>query len=103
MKQYTTYICETCNKESRSADEIKSCEAAHLGLTVNEKLEYDVLQEIVKRRSYTVSVTKNEKTEKDFDDAINEIIAFEKKHGIKKWTNKKQVSYAECDRRRGIK
>lgn len=82
MKQYITYVCETCNKESRNADEIKACEAGHLGLTVDEKLEYDVLQEIVRRRSYTVSVTKNEKTDKEFEDAIIEILAFERKHGI---------------------
>lgn len=84
MKQYVTFICENCNKESRNADEIKACEAGHLGLTVDEKLEYDGLKEIVRRRSYTVSVTKNEKTEKEFDNAINEILDFEKKHGISK-------------------
>ena len=83
MKHYTTYICEKCNKESRNAEEIRKCEAAHLGLTPNEKLEYDMLKEIVRSRSYTVSVTKNEKTDKDFDDAINELLEFEKEHGIK--------------------
>lgn len=83
MKQYTTYICEKCNKESRSAEEIRECEAAHLGLTSDKKLMYDALKEIVRRRSYTVSVTKNEKTDKDFDDAINDLLKFEKEHGIK--------------------
>ncbi|WP_395546772.1 MULTISPECIES: hypothetical protein [unclassified Lacrimispora] len=82
MKQYVTYICEKCSRESRNADEIRECEASHLGLTIDEKLEYDVLQEIVRRRSYTVSVTKNEKTDKEFEDAIIEMLAFERKHGI---------------------
>jgi hypothetical protein len=82
MKQYITYICEKCNKESRNANDIEECEAGHLGLTIDEKLKYDALQEIVRRRSYTVSVTKNEKTDKEFEDAIIEILAFERKHGI---------------------
>lgn len=82
MKQYAMYLCEECNRESRNADEIRECEASHLGLTIDEKLEYDVLKEIVRRRSYTVSVTKNEKTDKEYDDAINEILMFERKYGI---------------------
>lgn len=82
MKQYIMYVCEKCNKESRNADEIRSCEAAHLGLTVDEKLEYDFLQKFVNRCSYTLSVTKNRTTEMEFDDAINELLEFEKKHGI---------------------
>jgi hypothetical protein len=82
MKQYVSYICEKCNKESRNANEIKECEATHLGLTSDEKIKYDGLKEIVRRCSYAVNITKNAKTDKEFDDAINEIIAFEKEHGI---------------------
>ena len=82
MKQYITFICEECKKESRDINEIKECEAAHLGLTTIEKFRYDALKEIVRRCSYKVNVTKNEETDRQFDDAINEIIAFEKEHGI---------------------
>lgn len=40
MKSKTVYICEKCRKESEFVNEILSCEAAHLGLTVNEYKEY---------------------------------------------------------------
>lgn len=82
MKQYVTYTCEKCNRESRNANEIIKCEAAHLGLTTDESFRYNGLKEVVKRCSHMVSITKNEKTDKEFDDAIKEIIAFEKVHGI---------------------
>jgi hypothetical protein len=56
-------------------------EEAHLELT-DEKLQYDELKEIAKRCGYWVGQNKNDKTEKDFDEAIHNLIKFEKEHGI---------------------
>ena len=82
MKQYIVYVCERCKKESRKANEIKECEAGHMGLTIEENFRYDGLKEIVRRCSYMVSVTKNTNTDREFDHAIKELIDFEKEHGI---------------------
>lgn len=83
MKTKTFYICETCDKISSDIDMIKICEASHLGLTVDEHLHYKALEEIVRRKSYNVSVTKNAETEKAYDEAIKELMEFEEKHNIK--------------------
>lgn len=82
MKQYTMYVCETCKRESRNANVIKECEANHIGLTIEEKFKYDGLKENVKRCSCMIETTKNERTDKEFDNAINELITFEKDHGL---------------------
>jgi len=83
MKTKIFYICETCNNISSDIDIIQICEANHLGLTVNEHFCYKALEEIVRRTSYKVSVTKNTETEKAYDEAIKELMDFEEKHNIK--------------------
>lgn len=82
MKQHIIYECEKCGKQSKDREEIMICEAAHLGLTVSEKQEWESLKEKVRYKSAIVSTCKNEQTDKDFDDAIAELMDFEKSHGI---------------------
>lgn len=82
MKQNIFYECEKCGKQSRDREEIMICEATHFGLTVAEKQEWDKLKEKVRYKSAIVSSYKNEQTDKEFDDAIAELIAFEKKYGL---------------------
>ena len=82
MKQHIIYECEKCGKQSRDREEIMICEAAHFGLTVEEKQEWEQLKEKVRYKSSCIYDSKNEKTEKDFDDAIAELMKFEKLHGI---------------------
>lgn len=62
--------------------DIMACEAAHLGLSAGEKLKYDILKEVTARRGAAVSITKNDETERAFDEAIRELLAFEKQHNI---------------------
>ena len=83
MKRYTIYECEICGKKSKDQKEILQCEAAHIGLTVDEKQEWERLKEDVRHKSAIVSITKNEETDKAFDDAIAKVMEFEKQHGIK--------------------
>lgn len=83
MKQYTVYVCENCDYESRDVKEMKRHEAAHLGLTVEEMDEYDVLKDYATHMGFVVSCTRNEETIKRFDDAIQRLVDFEKEHGIK--------------------
>ena len=84
MKQYIFYECEKCGKQSKDREEIMICEAAHFGLTVAEKQEWEQLKEKVRYKSAIVSSCKNEQTDKEFDDAIVELLAFEKKYGLSK-------------------
>ena len=83
MKSYTIYVCETCGKESRNAEEIIKCEAEHLGLTVSEYEEYNRKKDFVRSLSAAVSITNNESTRKKVDDAVDDLIRFEAEHGIK--------------------
>lgn len=83
MKVYTIFECEKCGKKSSNRVEIMECEASHLGLTVVEKQEWERLKEDVRYSGSVVSTTKNEMTDKDFDEAIKRVMDFEKEHGIK--------------------
>ena len=83
MKAYTVYVCETCGYESRDAKEMKRHEAAHLGLTVEEMDEYDVLKYDAAHMGFVVSCMRNEETIKEFDEAVQRLIDFEKKFKIK--------------------
>ena len=83
MKQHIIFECETCGKQSENREEIMKCEVAHLGLTISEKQEWESLKERVRYSSSVVSRTKNEETDKAFDEAVETLLAFEKEHRIK--------------------
>jgi len=83
VKNYTMYVCETCGYESKDAKEIMQHEADHLGLTVKEMEQYRALKSFASYMGSVVSHTKNGETDKVFDDAIQNLLDFEKKHGIK--------------------
>ena len=83
MNQHIIYECKTCGKKSENKENILECEAAHLGLTIAEKQEWELLKERARYAGTVVSRTKNEETDKAFDEAVETLIAFEKDHGIK--------------------
>lgn len=83
MKQHIIYEREKCGKQSKDREKIMICEAAHLGLTIAEKQEWEQLKEKVRYKSAIVSSCKNEQTDKEFDDAIEELMEFKKLHEIK--------------------
>ena len=82
MKQYIIYECDNCGKQSKDRGEIMKCEASHLGLTITEMQEWKNLKENARHVGAVVNVTKNEQTDKAFDEAIEKLLAFEKEHGI---------------------
>jgi hypothetical protein len=84
MKQYIMYECEKCGLRSKYSQEIKECEAGHLNLSLDEYLEYEKLKDRAAYCGRVTSVCKNEQTDMQFDNAINELIAFEKEHEIVK-------------------
>ena len=82
MKYYTMYVCETCGYESKNVDDMEAHEASHLSLTVDELHEYNKLKSIARDMGATVSYANNEETRRQFDKSIEDLIAFEEKHGI---------------------
>lgn len=84
MKQHIIYTCEKCGKQSKEREEIMICEAAHLGLTIAEKQQWVLLKGKSRYKSAIVCRCKNKQTEEEFDDAIAELLNFEKKHGIER-------------------
>lgn len=83
MKLHTIFECEECGKQSSDRAEIMKCEASHLGLTIAEKQEWERLKEDARYKGSIVSRTKNEVTDRDFDEAIRRVLEFEKRHGVK--------------------
>lgn len=82
MKQYMVYKCDYCDFKSNGFAETEKHEAEHFGLTVEEFHHWNALKANAQSCGATISRTKNEETEKMFDDAIEKLIAFEKAHGI---------------------
>ena len=82
MKQHIIYECENCRKQSKDREEIMKCEASHFGLTIAEMQEWKNLKENARHAGAVVGTTKNEHTDKAFDEAIEKLIAFEKEHEI---------------------
>ena len=44
MKRKSYYVCEICGKQSEDREEIMTCEAAHYGLSIAEKQQWEKLK-----------------------------------------------------------
>ena len=84
MKRYTVYVCETCGYESRSFDDMEEHEANHLGLTVKELHDYAALKSFAKYMGSKILCVNNEEIDARYNKAIEDLLAFERKHHIKK-------------------
>ncbi len=93
MKTYQVYVCEECGKESRNKEDILQCEAEHLGLSVEEKREYDHLNNLVESWSHTLSRTCNRDTRSALDSCVTKLLAFEVEHNMNGSLNKQRGGY----------
>lgn len=85
MHMYQVYVCDKCGFESTSHDDVELCEARHLGLTnLEDKHTYDALKGAAAYYGSVVLNNKNERTEEAHDNAIRNLLEFEKIHGIRK-------------------
>lgn len=82
MKQHIIYECEKCGKQSKDREEIMICEAAHYGLTVAEKQEWEQLKDKVIYDQSCLFDTINEHTRKELDNDISKLMYFEKLHEL---------------------
>lgn len=78
------YTCDFCGFNSEVAIETETHEATHFrnGLTLEEYRDWKGLKEIASHMGAKVSLCKNENTENEFNKAIEELLTFEKNHGI---------------------
>lgn len=82
MKTVIRYQCEKCQKIYPTSHEAFLCESGHYGLTVEDYSQWMALKNIAEKAGRIVSITKNEKTESAFDEAIQTLIHFEKEHHL---------------------
>lgn len=82
MKTIMMYQCEKCRKVYDSASQAMTCEAAHYGLTLEEYHHWMELQKTAKEAGVMNSIGKNERTDKAFDDAVIQLVEFEKEHKL---------------------
>lgn len=82
MKTIMMYQCEKCRKVYDSAHQAMTCEAAHYRLTLEEYHRWMELQKTAKGAGVMNSIIKNERTDKAFDDAVIQLVEFEKEHKL---------------------
>lgn len=82
MKTIMMYQCEKCRKIYDSAIQAMTCEAAHYGLTLEEYHHWMELLKTTKEVGAMNSISKNERTDKAFDDAEIQLVEFEKEHKL---------------------
>lgn len=82
MKVYQMYVCDKCGFESRNLVDVDLCEARHMGLTLDEKHQWELLDSTAKRCTATLSTTNNETNRNLEEEAYRKLFAFEKEHHV---------------------
>lgn len=81
MKAYWVYQCDSCEFTSRDPLEVERHEAAHLGLTLEQKREYEKRKREVRNLSGRVERTNNDTWRREYDKAVTGLLDFERKYG----------------------
>lgn len=82
MQKTIIYTCDVCGKQSTEYNEILMCECSHLGIDLTTLQRWKALQKEVRNKSAISSIRHNAFTEAELDDAIRELIRFEKEHRL---------------------
>ena len=82
MKTVARYQCEKCRKIYDIPGEAIACEAGHYGLSVDEYNKWLALKKLAENAGKMVSIAKNEKTDREFDVAVQKLVDFEKEHNL---------------------
>lgn len=83
MKSYIVYECENCGKTSKNKEDIIRCEASHINVSLETMLMWKTLQQKVKYFSSAMLNHCNDQTRFDYDNAVEQLVAFEKENNIK--------------------
>lgn len=82
MKTIVKYQCEFCNFQSENKEEIYKHESSHFSLTPDEYNKWRKLCLDIESKSSNLLDHNNENTRKAYDDAIDELIAFELQYNL---------------------
>ena len=82
MKQKTIYVCETCKYENKDALEMRHHEAEHLGLTLNELREYEILKRELSAACTEFVSHNTAKARATLQSTLDHLITFEKEHNL---------------------
>ena len=82
MKTYQIRECEKCGKRSEDFKEIATCEASHLGLTLEEYREYQDLKHGVKAFLHMASRDSSDSTMNGLNIFNKDLAEFKEKHNI---------------------
>ena len=82
MRTVTRYQCEKCQKIYPTSHEAFLCESGHYGLTVEEYGQWLALKKLAEDAGRMAGITKSEKTEAAFDDAVQKLLSFEREHHL---------------------
>lgn len=78
LKHY--YKCDYCTQKFPTYDACLQHECdEHIHISIDKYHQWQKLQDTVVRAGSTISHTKNEQTQKEFDDAVEALIKFENK------------------------
>lgn len=91
MKQKTIYVCETCKYENKDALEMRHHEAEHLGLTLNELREYEILKRELSAACAEFVSHNTAKARATFQSTLDRLVAFEKEHNLNDSAGKTQI------------
>lgn len=82
MKTCTAFVCEKCGKISLSREEIEVCESSHYNLSIDDYRNWIKLKEAAASMGSKLFRTNNVNTRKMFDESIDELLNFERSHGL---------------------
>ena len=91
MKQKIIYVCETCKYENKDALKMRHHEAEHLGLTLNELREYEILKRELSAVCAEFASHNTAKARATFQSTLDHLVAFEKEHNLNNSASETQI------------
>ena len=82
MKTVIHYKCEKCGAVFDTPSAALACEAKDYNLSLDEYNHWMALKKLAQDAGRICGIIKNEKTENEFDVAVNKLLAFEKVHNL---------------------
>ena len=82
MERITQFRCGLCGMVFGNEQDCRKHEIEELGISEELYQRYHKIRTRVARASYNVNQTNNEKTRREYDEAIEQQLGFEKETGI---------------------
>lgn len=83
MQTIQIYVCDHCKFQSSDRNSVMKHEAeVHYQITLEQYKQWITLLKAAERAGAQRGISKNPKTDKEFDDRIQDLVEFEHKHNI---------------------